>query len=241
MSFERGTTSRDRLKIDWVHPTPPQRDDTKTSAVGPMDLDEVLRLFWGSTDQRPLLVLRECSLCKDGDEALLSRALNNDRTLLMTKWFRTVRLPAHVTENSHPFHKAFAGFFADGWPHFFLLSHPGATPVTFTGTQTQMQLWKGMQDVLGLRYAKDPAKALKEWLSVLDTFDTLDSRRRQLQDQLDEVRATDGPDSAKAKKLTASLARNTEEREAALMREAKARDLGLLPMPKPVGAVLPAK
>lgn len=237
MSFERGSTSKDRLRIDWVHPVPPKRDGTQTSASGPLGLEEALAQLWEAGDTRPLLVLRECSLCKDGDEALLQRSLNNDRTLLLTKWFRAVRLPAHVAEAGHPFYNVFGGYnFKDGWPHFFLLTHPGATPVTFTGQQTQTQLWKGMADVLGQRYAKDPNKAMKEWLSVLDAYDTIDARKRQLQEQLDEVRATDGPDSSRAKKLGEGLAKLQAERDAAMAREAKAKDLGLLPMPRTVGA-----
>jgi hypothetical protein len=126
LSFERGSTSKDRLAIDWVHPVPPKRSDTQTSASGPLGLEEALTLLWDKDDGRPLLVLRECSLCKDGDEALLQRSLNNDRTLLLTKWFRTVRLPAHVAEAGHPFHNVFGGYnFKDTWPHFFLLAHPG--------------------------------------------------------------------------------------------------------------------
>jgi hypothetical protein len=82
--------------------------------------------------------------------------------------------------------------------------------VTFTGQQTQTQLWKGMADVLGQRYAKDPNKAIKEWLSVLDAFDTIDARKRQLQEQLDEVRATDGPQSSRARKLTEGLAKTAD-------------------------------
>ncbi len=236
MTFERGATSKDRLRVDWVHPVPPKRAVERTSAdFGPLPLDAALNLLWEAGDSRPLLVLRECNLCKEGDEALLQRSLNNDRTLLLTKWFRTVRLPAHIAEAGHPFHNVFAGYdFKDSWPHVFLLAHPGATPVTFTGQQTQTQLWKGMQDVLGQRYTKNPAKAVKEWLAVLDAFDTIDTRRRQLQDQLDEVRATDGPDSSRAKKLTEGLARLDDERKLALAREAKARELGLLPMVRQV-------
>jgi hypothetical protein len=237
LSFERGSTSKDRLKIDWVHPVPPKRSDTQTSASGPLSLEEALAQLWDSSDQRPLLVLRECNLCKDGDEALLQRSLNNDRTLLLTKWFRTVRLPAHIAEAGHPFHNVFAGYaFKDSWPHFFLLAHPGAVPVTFTGTQTQAQLWKGMHGVLEQRYAKDAAKAVKEWMSVLDSFDTIDARRRQLQEQLEEVRATDGPTSSRAKKLNEQLAKLDDERTATIARETKVRDLGLLPMPRQVGA-----
>lgn len=233
MTFERGETAKDRLRVDWVHPVPPSRSTDRTEASGPLPLDKALALLWETGDDRPLLVMRECAVCKDGDDALLSRSLNNDRTMLLTKWFRTVRLPAHVVEPSHPFYGVFASYtFKEGLPHFFLLAHPGAAPVRFTGQQTQAQLVKGLCDVLEQRYAKDPLKAVKQWLSVLDAFDAIDSRSRQLRDQLDATRAAEGPDSEKAKKMTEALARLAVERDEALTRETRIRDLGLLPMPR---------
>jgi hypothetical protein len=160
MTFERGDTTKSRLKVDWAHPVPPQRSGTTTQAAGPLPLAEALDVLWEGGDQRPLLVLRECSKCKDSDEAVLARALDNERTKLLMSWFRTVRLPAHVAEAGHPFFNVFDGHgFAHGWPHFFLLAHRDAKPVTFTATQTPPQLWKGMLDVLEQRYAKDPQKA----------------------------------------------------------------------------------
>src|SRR5690606_31730510 len=108
-------------------------------------------------DGRPLLVLRECQLCQGEDGALFSRSLANDKTMLLTKWFRTVKLPAHVSESGHAFRNVFDGFeFKDGWPHFFLLADKGAQPVEFSGSQTQSQLWQGMFRVLEQRYGKSP-------------------------------------------------------------------------------------
>ena len=241
LSFERGDTAKNRLKVDWVHPIPPARDLARTDAVGPLPLDEAFATLW-EHDQRPLLVLRECPGCQDGDDALLTRSLDNERTMLLTKWFRTVRLPAHAAEPSHPFYGVFASnTFPNGLPHFFLLAHPGAQAVKFTGQQTQAQLHKGMLDVLGQRYAKDATKAVKQWLSILDTFDMLDGRQRQLTEQLDAVRAAEGPQSTKAMSLTAELAKIATEREATLARESKVRDLGLLPMPSSTATVAAAK
>lgn len=237
MSFERGHTSKQRLKVDWLHPVPPTRRTDTTSAVGPLPLGEVLDTLWGTDDDRPLLVLRECNACKDGDDALLARALDNDRTLLLSKWFRTVRLPAHVLDAHHPLARAFYGLpFPEGTPHFYLLAHRGAKPVAFTGKQTQAQLWKGMNDVLEQRYAKDPAKTVKQWLSLLDQFDVLDARRTRLQEELAESRATEGPQGARSKKLADSLASTVRELDEALTSEARLRDLGLLPAPKPLAA-----
>lgn len=237
ISFERGATSKSRLKLDWVHPVPPERSGQATAAAGPLPLGDALDLLWAEDDGRPLLVLRECRLCQGSDGALLSRSLANDKTMLLTKWFRTVKLPAHVAENGHAFHNVFKGYeFEDGWPHFFLLAHKDAKPVEFSGTQTQSQLWKAMTDVLEDRYAKDPKRALKKWLSLLDSYDALDSRRRDLNEQLLEVRATKGPDSSRAKKLAKKLAELDEERADLEKAEKDVMDLGLLPAPEKVAS-----
>jgi hypothetical protein len=238
MTFTRGDTAKDRLQVEWFHPVPPQRSGNQTAAAGPMPLQEALDLLWTEHDQRPLLVLRECSKCKDSDEAVLHRALDNEKTMLLMSWFRTVRLPAHVAEAGHAFFNVFDGQgFKDGWPHFFLLAHPGAQPVTFAATNTPTQLWKGMSDVLEQRYAKNPQKALKAWLQQLDAFDRLDARKRELEDQLAEARIEQGPDSARAQKLASELQENAKERVAALAEEREIKDLGLLPMPRTIAAV----
>ena len=233
LTFERQATAKDRLKVDWVFPVVKPRSEPHTAPAGALPLADALAVLWEGGDDRPLLVLRECMLCQGSDDALLNRSLGNDRTQLLTKWFRTVRLPAHVSEPGHPLHNVFAGFdFKDGAPHFFLLAHPGAKPVAFSGRQTQGELWRGMCDVIGERYAKDPQRAVKDWLAQLDHFDMLDARRLRLEEQLGEVRAEEGPDSAKAKKIIADLQHNAEERVEALAREHNIRDLGLLAMPR---------
>jgi hypothetical protein len=231
ISFERGSTSKDRLRIDWRHPVPPTHE-TGTYAESALPLAEALRVVWEG-DERPLLVLRECSFCADSDAALLSRTMNNDRTILMSKWFRVVRLPQHVTEPRHAFHNVFAGYSFKNEPHFYLLAHPWAQPVEFTGSPMQASLWKGMWSVLSERYSRDPNKAVKEWLSLLDQFDRLDSLMKSTQDELDEARAKEGPDSARAKGLEKRLADARKDHTELLAREERVRDLGLLPMPKP--------
>ncbi|MEO6595871.1 MAG: hypothetical protein ABIP94_14055 [Planctomycetota bacterium] len=208
------------------------RTGTATAADGPLPLQAALQLLWEGKDHRPLFVLREDIAGRDTDEEVLGRIFPNDRALLLTKWFRTVRLPAHVVEASHPLHNVFDGFaWKSARPRFFLLASPGAVPMAFTGDETPSDLCKGMCDVLGQRYAKDPQRAVKEWLALLEQFDVLDGRAVQLQDQLDEARAKDGPDSPKAQKLVESLQQNAAQRVEALWRERQIRDLGLLQMP----------
>ena len=231
MLFERGATSKDRLKIDWEHPVPPAASTNHTSVGGPLPLADALKILWDG-DERPLLVLRECSFCQDTDQALLTRSMNNDRTQLLTKWFRVVRLPPHVTEPTHPFHNVFAGYSFKTMPHFYLLADPSAKPVEFSGVQTQSMLWKGMYSVLEQRYRGSPTKAVKEWLSLLDELDRSDSLMLATQQQLDAARAEAGPDSDRAEKLQKRLADVKKDHADALAREARVRDLGLVAMGK---------
>ncbi|MCC7396857.1 MAG: hypothetical protein IT455_07285 [Planctomycetes bacterium] len=231
IDFERGETSKQRLRIDWLHPVPPDRSGEGTAAVGPMPYLEALEVLWGQGDDRPLLVLRECDQCQGNDYALLSRSVNNDRTMLLTKWFRTVKLPPHVTQPAHPFFNVFAEQDQKGlWPHLFLLAEPGAAPVFFGGDQTPAAMARALAAVVEQRYAKSSQKALKAWLSCLDDFDALDKRKRELSEKLLEVRANEGPASEKAVKLDKQIAELTQQRAAVEEREAKVRDLGLLPM-----------
>ena len=210
---------------------PPKADGgERTRAAGPLPLSAALDLLWEGDDGRPLLVLRECTSCEGTDAALLSRSLKNDKTMLLTKWFRTVRLPAHITESGHPFHMVFRGYrtFDKGWPHFFLLADKGSRPVVFDGKQTQSKLWKGMYGVLEQRYGKNPERAVKKWLSLLDRYDALDAQRSQLRDQLLAERADKGANSSRAKKLAKKLAETEKEKAKVAAAEAKVRDLGLL-------------
>jgi len=231
ISFERGATSKDRLKVDWLHPVPPKEGaGERTRAAGPLPLRAALDLLWEEDDGRPLLVLRECTKCEGTDAALLSRSLKNDKTMLLTKWFRTVRLPAHITEAGHPFHMVFRGYrtFDRGWPHFFLLADKGSRPVVFDGKQTQSKLWQGMYGVLEQRYGKNPKRAVKKWLSLLDRYDALDARRVQLREELLEERAEKGATSSRAKKLAKKLDQIEQDKAKVAAAEQKVRDLGLL-------------
>ncbi len=237
MTFDRQATSLSRLQIDWKHPVPPPRVGETTAAAGSLPREDALTVLW-EQDPRPLLVLRECASCKGTDEALLTTGLDNERTILLTHWFRCVRLPVHTLEAGHPFGRVFDGFDPRGSrPHMFLLSHPNAIPVAFTGRQGQSSLWEGMYEVLRTRYLRDPERGVKDWLSLLDHFDHLDSLRNELRDQLDVTRANAGPDSPKAKSLTERIAKVDADRTTALEREARIRDLMLQPMPTPAAPV----
>ncbi|MFT4841934.1 MAG: hypothetical protein ACI8UD_001736 [Planctomycetota bacterium] len=235
ITLARGATSKRRLTVDWAHPVPPAREGTQTAAAGPMTREAAIARMWDADDGRPLLVLRECQACQGSDSALLSRSLKNDKTMLLTKWFRTVKLPAHIGERSHPFHNVFAGYdFGKKMPHFFLLAHKDAKPVSFSGVQTQSKLWQAMYGVLEQRYAKSAKRQVKKWLMLLDRYDTIEGRRVALKEELLAVRADRGSDSKKAKKLVTKLAELDEDWAAVEAAEKDVRNLGLLKAPTKV-------
>lgn len=232
LTFERGRTSKDRLKLDWEHPVPPERGEG-TTAAGALPLADALAAVWGD-DHRPLLVLRECTMCAGTDLPLLNNSKNNDRTMLMAKWFKIVRLPPHVTKTTHAFHNLFAGYeFIGPAPHFYLLSHPGAQPISFTGAPTQTNLWMGLSKVVKERYQLDAGVALKGWLVLLDKFDNVDAQRFLAKEQLRKTRADQGPRSTRAKKLQARIDDLDMERAKLIAKEKKITDLVLKPFPKP--------
>jgi len=233
IAFTRGTTSKSRLKVDWLHPVPPENQSLGTSAAGPLPLADALRVLW-EDDDRPLLVLRECMLCSGSDAALFDSSMQNDRAVLLTKWFRVVRLPPNVSEPGHAFYNVFAAYPTNGpAAHFFLLAHPKAEPVQFTGMQTPSSLWRGMTSVLEQRYGKDPQKAVKQWLALLDQFDRIDIALASKQAEMDETRADEGPQSSKAKRLQKRIDDLQQEREELIADEAKVRDLKMLATGKP--------
>lgn len=235
IDFRRLETSKDRLEIDWNYPVyAPDRDrapveegrTTTGRARAALPRERAL-LEIRSETRKPLLVVRECGFCKGTEEALLSRRLNNEKTLLLTKWFHCVKLPNHVLDADHPFRNLFE---QEHPPHLFLCRHDGSDPVAMDGQQTQSELWDAMLALIETNYEGDAAKAVKGLLRVLDGYDAIDARLVELQDRLETTLDEDGPRSTKAKKLKRQVDELVAEREKLAEREAELLDLGLRPL-----------
>ena len=169
-------------------------------------------------------MLRECTSCKGSDAALLDRKLDNENTVLMTRWFRCVKLPTDVLEANHPFRKLFADRHP---PHLFLCDKHGGNLIPLDGNQSQTILWKQMKKVLKQRYEKNSDKALKEIRKLLNVYDHLDAQEDELLTRLEDELVKRGEKSAKVKKLRKKIAQVQKEREKAKEKEAKVSDLGL--------------
>lgn len=179
-------------------------------------------------DRRPLLVLRECMRCNGTDNALLQAQADNERTLLMTRWFHCVKLPPDVLAEDHPFH----ALFADEKPaHLFLARWDGSERQDLTGQQSRTELWERMEERLAREYVTGPQAALKGLLPLCDELDQLDVDIDEAKQRLDKAQVEDGPESAKASKWKKRLAGLKDERNQALARMEELSRIGLKPAP----------
>lgn len=218
VTYERSETSKKRLKMRWDHPVPIGEEQ--------LDFQSALKELRGD-DPRPLLVLRDCDRCKGKDDALLSKTLNNERTLLFTQFFHCIKTDRRIVEEGHPWHALFAG---DKPPHLFVSTWDGTNVMPLPGTQTQKKLWSTLTKVLSADYKKDARTAVRNWLRTLDKFDALESRKKELQRQLDEQ--LEKGKKKRGKSIEKKLAKIRRDFDSAYDHEAKLMDLILRHAPK---------
>lgn len=204
----RGPSSKSLLEMKWDYPVYTASEPVKsegTDVKAPrhaLPAEEALRRIAGS-DHRPLLVLRECSFCNKTDDALLTPGVDNERTILLSRWFHCVKLPVDVIESSHPFNALFP---TDDAEHLFVASADGAGRIALESDTSRVDLWSAMGKVLTGAYAKDPAAASKEVGRALDRLDVLDTRIVELEKRHDKLMETAARlDPAKVKKVEADI------------------------------------
>jgi hypothetical protein len=226
----RGPTSLSMLTIDWdfpVYKAPAQADSTGGSSATMLRaaLPRTTAFdYLGSSDPRPLLVLRECTTCSGTDDALLSTSENNEKTFLLSRWFHCVKLSPDVLEENHPFRNTFV---EEEPPHLFVASRDGTHMVALRGDQSRAELWGAMSDVLDREYEKDADRALKQLFGVLNDYDRVDDRIALLEQRYEVALEKKGPGSKKLKKLARDLEKERAKKAALREEEAALLDLGL--------------
>lgn len=244
--MRRGKTSKDLLQIAWDYPvwkpaapTTGQSASTGTVVVErerALALEQAMQLVVRE-DKRPLLVMRECERCKGTDHALLSRSLDNEQTVLLTRWFHCVKLPPNVLQADHPLTALFKPQKeGERIPHLFFVDPDGTHKLPLPGDQSQSELWETMFSYLERCYEGDAKKAVKELRNVLNQFDRIDSRTTELRGRIDKEIEKRGPDSDKLPKLEKDLAELEDERKKLHEKELEIRRAALVPAeakPKP--------
>ena len=243
MDFRRGKTAKKMLEVEWTYPVWKPKDDSgkpkpgQTTVVAEVEralpVEQAYELV-ADNDKRPLLVLRECELCKGTDHALLSRSLDNEQTVLLTHWFHCVKLPPNVLGKTHPFVNLFQREKeGDRIPHLFFADPDGSHKQELPGDQPQTQLWETMFSYLERCYEGDAKKAIKEMRQVLGQFDKVDGLEKEVKTRIDKEIEKNGPDSPKLKKLEADLAKLGKERAELAAQEKELRSLALKSMKAP--------
>lgn len=223
----RGPTTRDALTIDWVYPVyqPDSMIPESGSYSAPirvaLERAKAFQLLRDG-DPRPLLILREFRTFDDPDNERLSRQLYTESAVILSYWFRCIRLPHHVEEADHPFHELFA------WPRapqLFLAAADGEAVWPFDHGSSRADLAELMLDVLETTYACRPEKNCEQLVKLLPRFDQLDAEIRRLKEELDKVIEDSGPRSVRVRKVQKDLDKAEAERQALLDRQRQLQDI----------------
>lgn len=252
LDFTRGKTAKKLLEIEWVYPVykPIEREQPKdgTPTTVAAVVEEALPLTKAyelitDGDRRPLLVLRECERCKGTDHALLNRSLDNEQTVLLTHWFRCVKLPPNILGETHPLYNLFRREQeGERIPHLFFADPDGQNRQGLPGDQSQSQLWETMFSYLDRCYEQSAKEAIKDLRKLLSQYDRIDAEEQNIKTRMDKETEKNGLGSPKLKKLEGDLAKLGKEREKLGKQEQELRDLALKALNAPAPKiVLPAE
>lgn len=239
LDFRRGKTAKKILEIDWVYPVwkPVERELKPGESTVAAERERALPLEQAyelvtEGDRRPVLIMRECERCKGTDHALLSRSLDNEQTVLLTHWFRCVKLPPNVLSEKHPLYNLFLREKeGERIPHLFFVDPDGKNKTELPGDQPQTVLWETMFSYLERCYAEDAKAAIKELRQVLGQYDMIDAKEVAVKGRIDTEIEKNGPESPKLKPLEADLHKLAKERAVLAAKEKELRELALKAMP----------
>lgn len=242
-TVERAAATREMLKLDWQYPVyasteAPRTDETAVKAGrSALSLEEAVKYIAGN-DPRPLLVLRECTVCNKTDDALLKQGADNEKTLIYTRWFHCVKLPVDVREKDHPFNALFPD---DDAEHLFVAAADGSHRLPLESDTSRTELWTTMDRVLSAVYAQSPTEALKSVVRHIDRIDALHLRIVDLEARRSELMEKPNVDPARVKAVQADIDEAKEEvaKERAAIEELSRLELRTAAAPSSAG--VPAK
>jgi hypothetical protein len=217
LTLTHGHTVQVLLQIEWDNAvwTPPDKTGTQAMPL-PLPPDAAIAYLAGS-DQRPLLVMRECPNCRGTDLALLRTDVPNERTILLTRFFHCVRLPADVRKPDH----AFAALFP-GHTHLFLCASDGSDRIDFNGIQSQNELITAMRKTIERNRDIDTSGAVNELQKALAQLDKIDALESETVQAIDRAMEQHGADhTAKVVELQKRGNALAAERKALLARIAE--------------------
>lgn len=226
----RGPSSRTTLKIDWRHPIQVGKADPENTSATPrrhaLPAAEALAQI-ADGDRRPLLVLRECNTCSGTEDALVTATEDNERTYLLARWFRCVKLPPDVLDEDHPFRNLFPG---ERPPHLFVCNSDGSERHDLTGMHSRSELWEAMEDAIDSSYQGAYSAQLQRLTRLLDGMDEVDRTIADLETRI-ELALSGGEGASKTKKLQMELEERRLQRDELLAAADRVSRLELKPPP----------
>ncbi|MBL8860029.1 MAG: hypothetical protein JNL28_16085 [Planctomycetes bacterium] len=206
-AIPRGASSRPFLKLDWDYPVYKEAE-VRTTGTAPVAVRRALSRadalrFIAGDDPRPLLVLRECSVCNKTDDALLKGGPENDRTLVLSRWFHCVKLPVDVIAPDHPFNALFPN---DESEHLFLALVDGEAKIPLESEGSRTELWDSMSRILERSYEKNPASSYADVLKRIEKLDEFDFKIANLEARKGLEMESARPDRKKVDALDAEIA-----------------------------------
>ncbi len=199
-AVKRGPTTRNLMKVAWDFPTHAIQRSEATSVAQPASLSrsEAIRTLAGN-DPRPLLVVRECPSCNKTDRTLLTPGVDNERTILLTRFFHCVKLPLNANEAGSPYQALFS---TTNPEHLFVCQPDGSAPIALAADDSRPELWAAMERALNARYAKDASTAVREMSKHVDLIDTCERQLQELEKRRDGlVEGESRPDASKLRRL----------------------------------------
>lgn len=229
---QHGPSAKKELVIRWDHPVYVRtgNDSPGTTSVESklsISREEALRALAGD-DPRPLLVLRECPNCARTDQGLLLPGIDNERTILLARWFHCIKLPVDVVEKSHAFNALFPDRSSE---HLFVSHADGSGKIPLESEVSRVELWGSMTRVIAEAYGKDPSSATRDVSKLVDKLDTLDARQRELEKRRDDlIESSVRLDQSKVDKVRDEI--DSVKREASQVLESIARLTQAEPLPR---------
>lgn len=212
--FKRGPTSKECLEIEWDLYVPEVATDRSQTAarMGALSREDAVARLRGD-DDRPLLVLRDCS-CGSHHGGLLQDDLGPESLRIMARWFHCVRLPEAARAPDHPLSALFAD---DAW-HVLVDSASGQlVPVPSRPGELLRRMRSALEERFVVGGRDGFAAKLKEAGQLLNDFDRFDVEEVRGRDALDDE-VDDHGDSRRARVLGDELAATLAERDRVLAR-----------------------
>lgn len=198
-AVKRGPTTRNLMKVTWDYPMQALERSNATAVAQQTTLSrgEALRTLAGN-DPRPLLVVRECPSCNKTDRTLLSPGVDNERTILLTRFFHCVKLPLNANESGSPYQ----ALFSTSNPEHLLVCSTDGTPTALTTEGSRPELWATMERTLNATYSKDASTAVREMSKQVDLIDSYERQLQELERRRDGLVEGEGrPDASKVRRL----------------------------------------